>query len=218
MGKQRIIIERIELSNPRKLLYTVFYNDGNQRNIRQETLLHFGLAQGSTISPDLEKKIQRFEQEIGCKEQAYRYLARRPHLERELINKLRTKGYSLDLISRIIHYLKDKNLLNDTDFIYRFAEEEKKLKHSGPLLIKKKLLSRGASSQIVDEWLKQFYPENEQMHHAGILAEKKYHLLRNYPQKKRMQKLQSFLKQKGYNWYIIKETVVEWMGNEEDES
>ncbi|HIE57414.1 MAG TPA: regulatory protein RecX [Anaerolineales bacterium] len=208
-------IERIVLTKPGKLLYTIFLDDGSNREIREESLLRFGLSPGSTMNADLESKIRQYEQEISCKEQAYRYLARRPHLERELANKLRNKGYSADLIGRTIHYLKEKNLLDDSDFISRFAEEEKKLRHSGPLRIKKKLLARGASNETIDEWLRQFYPEEEQIQHAKILAEKKYSMLQNYPKQKRFQKIQSYLQQKGYSWYIIKETVALWIADDD---
>ncbi len=216
MEKQNTVIERIEFSKPRRLIYTLFYSDGTQQEVREETLLHFGLAQGSIINANLEDKIKQYEQEVSCKEQAYRYLARRPHLEKELANKLRSKSYSSDLVSKTIRYLKDRNLLNDSDFIHRFAEEEKKLRHSGPLRIKKKLLTKGASVEMIDEWLKRFYPEQEQMRQAKILAEKKYLLLHNYPQQKRIQKIQSFLQQKGYYWYVIRETVAGWLEEAND--
>jgi len=208
-------IERIVLTKSGKLLYTIFLDDGTKREMREESLLRFGLTLGSKIDAKLESKIKQYEQEINCKEQAYRYLARRPHLERELANKLRNKGHSAHLIGKTIRYLKGKNLLNDSDFINRFSSEEKNLRHSGPLRIKKKLLARGASIEAVDEWVRRFYPEEEQIQHARILAEKKYSLLQNYPKQIIIRKIRSYLQQKGYTWHIIKEAVASWIEDDD---
>lgn len=208
-------IDKIEFNKPRKRIYTLFFDDGSEQAVHEDTLLKFRLAQGSQIDAALQSKISRFEEETNCKEQAYRFLSRRPHLERELYLKLLHKGYNKALIMSVLDRLRKNNLLDDEDFVRCFAEEEKSLRHSGPLRIKKKLIEKGAPREMVESWLEDHYPETEQLQQAEVLAGKKYNGMQKIDGAKRLQKVRNFLRQRGFTWNIIREVTAQWETEEE---
>jgi len=105
--------------------------------------------------------------------------------------------------------LHKKNYLNDPDFIRLFVIDQMRLKRSGPMLIKKKLMEKGAKAETVDMILSADYPENEQFNNAQILLNKK---LQNDSRIEK-ENLVRFLQQKGFPWDIIRQ--IEWPEAEE---
>lgn len=81
---------------------------------------------------------------------AVNYLSRREHSALELMDKLKTKGYSSTDISVIIEYLQEKNYQSDQ----RFAEcsiRNRASRGYGWLYIKQMLKQKGVCENIINE-------------------------------------------------------------------
>ena len=195
-------ITKIEIQKKNKARYSLYADDVFLFGISEDTLIHFGISKGKDYSDDQLKEIQRFEQVSQCLHQSYRYLQRRAHLRNELRTKLRQKQYSDDIIDQTLEILRQKKYLDDEVFIRQFITEAISLKKMGPLLIRQKLLARGAARQKVDDALRVSYTEENQMQNAASLAAKKRKSLRA-DKKKLKQKLFSYLRQKGYASDVI---------------
>lgn len=212
------LISRIEPQKKRKNRFSIFAEDKFLVGVDGETLLKFGLQIGKIISSDLLLELQKNEEYISVKNSALGYLARRHHSVKELKVKLFKKTKNDKLINLIIEELKKHNYLNDETFAQAFLSDEIRLKKSGPLLIKNKLLQKGVHSEIINSLLEDNYSIYDQIQNCEFLANKKIAVINNrisIADKKT--RLASYLKQKGYYWDVIKQAVESLNLGENDE-
>ncbi len=206
-----VSITKIEkLKNKRYGLYIdddIFLFD-----IDEDTLVHFTLSKSAQLTQNKIDEIKRYDQYVSCLHQALRYLERRPHLKKELYRKLKQKSFPDRSIEQTIHYLEEKQYLDDIDYIRRFINDRSRLKKSGFLLIKKKLIEKGARAEDAEQLLLLYYNEKRQIDNAVALLEKKMKTLKEIESNKRKQKLIRFLQQKGYPWPIIESALKENAG------
>lgn len=198
-----MIITKIELQKKNKSRYNLYSDDVYLFSVTEETLIHFAIAKGQEFTDNKLEQIQEYNQLTLCLEQAYRYLRRRPHLKMELKRKLLSKNYNQNTIEQAVQKLHQKNYLNDKDFIKCFTIDEMKLKKNGPLLIKKKLIEKGARLEDVDQILNELYDEAMQIKNSQSLIYSKAEKINESNPVKYKQKLVNFLKQKGFSWQVI---------------
>lgn len=202
------LISRIEPQKKRKNRFSIFADDKFLVGVDSETLLKFGLEIGKSISPDLLLELQNNEDYISIKNSALGYLARRHHSVKEFKDKLSKKTKNDNLINLIIDEFKKYNYLNDKTFAQAFLSDEIRLKKSGPLLIKNKLLQKGVHAGIIDSLLEDNYGISDQLQNCEFLANKKFNILNKQISKAdKKSRLVNYLKQKGYYWDIIKQAV-----------
>ena len=211
-------ISKIEPQKKRKNRFSIFANKEFKIGISTDTLLKFELQTGKTITPDLLLKIQDNEDYISLKESALRYIARRPHSIKELKDKLFIKSKNAQSINKIIEEFQAVNYLDDESFAFAFLTDEMRLKKSGPLLIKNKLLQKGVSVDTIDSLIENNYNIPNQIENCNLLANKKIIGMNkkfSIPEKK--SKLANYLKQKGYHWEIVKQVIEPLINGENDE-
>lgn len=84
--------------------------------------------------------------------QAVRFLARREYCEKELTNKLTSRGASLESAQQAVGELRDRDMINDA----RFAQALVRVRMSkgyGPIKIKNELRQKGVSSDLIESSL-----------------------------------------------------------------
>ena len=212
-----ITITRIEPQKKNKNRFSLFSADKFLTGISGETMLHYNLHSGDTISAEILEEIKNAETGVVLREQAYRFLARRAHSVQELREKLLKKGYDLKAIAGILEELKHKNYLNDQDFARLLVKDEIQLHKCGPLLLKQKLLSKGIEATYIDELLKNFYPDEKQIRNCRYLAQKKLNTLAKKTPLKQKQQLAAYLKSKGYLWSTIQPIINRLLQENNDE-
>lgn len=194
-------ITKIEVQKKNKKRFSLFGDAAYLFGVSEDTLVHFNIQKGQEFSDEDLLDIQNYENIIQCLAQAYRYLARRAHLEAELKRKLRSKEFDKEIISEACKRLKKNNYLDDRAFIRQFISDEMRLKRNGPLLIYKKLLQKGADRENINELLEAAYPEKTQIENARVLYAKKAASSKNPD----AQKIYAYLQQKGFPWDIIRQ-------------
>ena len=118
----------------------------------------------------------------------------------------------------IIKEFRENNYLNDKIFSEAFIIDEIRLKKTGPLLIKNKLLNKGVNAEIIDSKITDLYNESNQVKNCKLLAEKKLNTLnKNLSTAEKKSKLSNYLRQKGYHWEIIKNEIEPFFTGENDE-
>jgi regulatory protein len=201
-----IILDKIE--KVKKNRYALYAQGGSYLfDVDEDTLVHFALAKGQSYTQSEIAEIHRYDGFIRCLHQAYRYLERRPHLKKELERKLKKKDFSEYSITKTIDYLLEKRYLDDSDYIRRFISDQIRLKRNGFLLIKKKLMEKGANQEEAERILLLDYTENLQISNAKALYEKKKAALKEEDPRKARQKLIRHLQQKGFSWKIIESAI-----------
>lgn len=206
-----LIITKIEQQKKRKNRYSLFSGEKFIIGVSGETLLEFNIHQDSELSNDQLEKVQKKENTIAAREQAWRYLARRSHSIKELHDKLVNKKFEPEIIIQILGDLKKKNYLNDEDFSRQLILDEINFKKSGPLLIQSKLIRKGVALDLITALIDELYDESEQVINCRYYANKKYKISRSEDRNTQMNKLGSYLKQKGFTWDVSKKIIMEFM-------
>ncbi len=211
-------ISKIEPQKKSKNRFSIFANNQFKIGVSTDTLLKFELQTGKIITYDLFQKIQDNEDYSSLKESALRYLARRPHSIKELKVKLFRKTKNSQSINHIIKEFQAINYLDDESFANTFISDEIRLKKSGPLLIKNKLIVKGVNSDIIDSLIDNNYSLNDQIENCTLLANKKMNSIsRKFSIPEKKSKLTIYLKQKGYHWEIVKQVIQPLINGENDE-
>ncbi len=200
-------IDRVSRKDEKNV--SVYFDNGEQLILSEDTFYNSGLRKGDEISED---RFSFFiEQNIlyHIKQRALSFLARRFHSERELLIKLKQKSYEERLIKLVLNELKEKSFIDDQVFANHFIEEKLKKKRWGKNKIRSALFSKGVSASIIDEVLKSFDSEEDQNEAALALVQKKYQNLkkRENDNKKLKQKLISFLLSRGFEYEVSAEAV-----------
>jgi len=204
-----ITITKIERQKKNNKRYSLFAEDKFIIGVSEESLLKFNIYSGVTLSEDILAEIESKENFIAIREQAWRFLARRMHSERELRDKLINKRHDPGSIDLVISELRNKDYLNDTTFAHQLISDEINLKKSGPVLIKNKLLKKGVEMSLVSSLLDEQYPEDLQYQNCRYFAEKKFNSLKSNDDRSIKNKLGSFLIQKGFPWAMINRVISE---------
>jgi regulatory protein len=213
-----LIITRIEPQKKKKNRFSLYSGHNFIIGVADRTLLDFDLHCGLELTDEILEKIKKKEYTYSLREQAFRFLARRPHSSGELRTKLIEKGFKRDSISELIAQLKEKNYLNDNDFTRLYIQDELRLKKSGPLIIKHKLRRKGIDQQIIEDFMAELYPEEIQFKNCTLLAQKKLNSLNVLSTDNIKNRLATFLKQKGFSWETIKPVIIQVIQQDEDEA
>lgn len=209
-----IVITKIEPQKKRKDRYSVYADEQFLIGVSQETLIKYNLHAGKQLNAGEINKIKSTESERKLRDQSYRFLSRRAHSCKELYDKLIIKEYPPSAIKNIIDEFVSNGYLNDTEFTKIFIAEEIKLKKSGPLLIRSKLIKKGVNRELIDDLLSSLYDENEQIENCTYLVLKKYKQV-NREKKKAVI---NYLRNKGYHWQQISLAISQilWEDNNEE--
>ncbi len=98
-----------------------------------------------------------------------------------------------NLLDNVIEYLKQENYINDLTYIERTINEMQKLKNLSLKEVKYKLLAKGLSSRLVDEYI---YDNKEEMLEYEINSAKNIMLKKTNTMEQ--EDIKNYLRKKGY--------------------
>lgn len=128
-------------------------------------------------------------------------LALRDHSEKELLQKLRQKGFA-DGAEEAMEKLKSYGYLDDSRFALRFAQELQRVKHYGKKRIEQELYRKGVSRDVVSDTLEQLSFDEDAL---PALIERRY--LRQLDTEKGVQKTVAALQRMGYSFGEIRDAL-----------
>jgi len=128
-------------------------------------------------------------------------LALRDHSEKELLQKLRQKGFA-DGAEEAMEKLKSYGYLDDSRFALRFAQELQRVKHYGKKRIEQELYRKGVSRDVVSDTLAQLSFDEDAL---TALIERRY--LRQLDTEKGVQKTVAALQRMGYSFGEIRDAL-----------
>lgn len=137
-------------------------------------------------------------------------LSRRDHSEKELIIKLKQKGFQ-DEAADAVEKLKYYGYVDDSRFAQSFAKELQRVKKYGKRRIEQELYKKGISKDIISEALESLVFEESEL---VDLIEKKYK--RYLTDEKGRQKTVAALMRKGYSYGEIKDALNALSNSEEE--
>lgn len=141
---------------------------------------------------------------------ALNFLSYRQRSETEVKDKLKEKGYEEDYIQRAVSYCKEQGLVDDEAFAISFIKDKQNLNNLGQYRIKRELMLKGISDDIIDSVL--IEDIEEEYERALEIATKKYSSYKNDDRNKVYRKLGGFLQRKGYSFDIVSKILKELLG------
>lgn len=98
---------------------------------------------------DLEfEKLEEFDK---LKTKVLKYVLYKKRTEKEIRQKFAENAGNL--LDNVIEYLKDENYINDEDYVERSINEITKLKNLSLKEVKYKLLTKGISTDLIDDYI-----------------------------------------------------------------
>jgi Uncharacterized protein conserved in bacteria len=203
-------ITKIEVQKKNKERVNLFLDDEYAFSLSMELVYKEGLKKNQEIDSKKLELLAEEESIIRCKNSALKTIERSYKTEKEVIEKLKEKGYGENAINISIEFLRQYNFINDTNYTKAYIKD--KLNSYGSQKIKYTLIQKGISKEIIEDILADADKDNER-NTAINLAKKKLDVIRkkesdNY---KISGKLYRYLMSRGYGYDIVNEVVKEVM-------
>ena len=200
------IITKIEVGKGNKERVNIYIDNEYAFSISAELVYKENIKVKDEINVERLKKLADEDNYIKCKNSALKIIERTYKSEKELRDKLVLKGYDDHIIKLTINFLREYNLLNDTNYAKMYVKDRSR--NQGKNKIKYKLIQKGIDENIIEEELNKI-DKDEIKKVVYEMALKKYRVLskRENDNYKLTQKLYRFLMGKGYDYDLIKDVV-----------
>jgi regulatory protein len=194
---------------------SVYIDDKYYASISEKTLIALNIYQNKSISQEQSIEIVQEMLADNLIDKAYKFLTIRNRSEKELeiyIRKKIIENKNIDksiefsiIVTRIINYFRERNLVNDAIFAKSWFEYRVRQKKHSTSKILLELKNKGIEQTLLSELLKNNSYEDQQQSNLANLVEKR----KQFYSKKHLdstiikQKVINYLLQKGYNWSDI---------------
>lgn len=188
--------------------YVIYLNDGREVLSYIDFILKFKIKTGKHLTEEEISEIKSISDLILAKETAYKFLSYKPRTQKEVEDKLRQKGFTQDIISKVIEDIKRYGFINDIEYARNFVLNRTKSKSLGKIALKQSLLLKGIPNEIIEQVLEERENLIDEFEIAFELARKKLKLLKSSKKKKRNEnelkrKIYEFLTRRGFTWETI---------------
>ncbi len=213
------VISKIVYQKKDKLRASIFIGEEFGFGINVLTIEKFRLRKGDELAHQLLVELHSFDERVSAKRIASKFLNRRRRTEKEVRDKLRTEKFEQELIDEIIPDLKNTGLINDEEFAFAFIHDKRLSKPISSRQIQNELRKRGVAKEVIENVLNASESEETEEDRASEAAMKKWNQLlrREGDEKKRRQKLTSFLGSRGFEYDVIKKVMLNIAGNINEE-
>ena len=192
----------ISLKEKKKNRYIVTTTSGDRFEVSEDVLIASSLYKNKEIAETELNKILISENYFRVKEAALVLLNYRMRSKKELRLRLIKKGYSKDIIDKVINELEKKNWIDDEKFGLAFSRDQINRNKIGPIALKYKLREFLDSIDLISQISTKIYSEIK-------IEDIILHLLQKYTpdninsDEKLRRKLINKLKNKGHYWQDI---------------
>lgn len=185
----------------------VSLSDSSTIELSIDLVAKYALAKGRAVTRDELESICREQRIQTVKSKALGIVSRRSRSVEELRAKLKEKGYETDEIELGVGFLKEFGYLDDEKYASDFARNYIKRKPSGAARVEIELRRRGIASETAKRASREALGAVDALELAIEAAQKKLRMLGRKPFEKQKQSLINFLRGKGFDWEVIRETV-----------
>ena len=183
----------------------ILFESGWEVWLGKKLELPFRVAEGTEVDRDSFKQFILLHQYPPALEKAVSMLAQRARSRKEIQERLRFAHYDEEVISLVIYKLEQENLLNDQEFSKQWVQS--RMKKYGSARIARELRMKGLNQETVNAALGP-YSEEDELHCAVSLAEKKIRSMRSEADNKVLiRRVTEMMVRRGYSWNIAKKAV-----------
>ncbi|MDK2962286.1 MAG: RecX family transcriptional regulator [Eubacteriaceae bacterium] len=152
-----------------------------------------------------------------CMDAAVKYLSYQNRTENEVILHLQKKGFSQDLISKVIAKLKAYHYIDDEQYLKSFLATNQAVKKHGRKRVLNDLQKKGLPQELLNK-LDHYYPLKTEHKLCFILAQKFESSVKGKSLRERQKKLYEKLIRQGYGNQMALDAVnrLDWEESSED--
>ena len=196
------IVERIK-KTPNGRIYCIRSSMGTtfEMLVSEEQYARFDIKEGDTIDDDHFLKIREEMIFDNARRHAFAILSYGENNKRSLIQKLRQKGYSLEVCENIALYMEHRGYIDEKKQMGLLLDTYLKKKF-GRIKIVEELILKGYKRDEVSEFLKTALADVDFAQNCAWIVEHKYNPLPK--ERDALQKMMSALMRYGYNIADIK--------------
>jgi regulatory protein len=212
MAKQKTITKiEAQKRNPRRR--SIYINGKFAFGVDEEVISRLGLAKGEEIGETDIKEVLKQKGESEAKEAALRFLSFRRRTEKEVRDKLKSKGFDNKTIRSTIEKLKDYDLINDAEFATAWVKERLAHKPRGKKLLKQELWKKGIRKEIIDQVTAELCQDEDKA--ASELLEKIKRRYRNLEPPVARRRMYGVLMRRGFSYDNAKHAMEDSMRDQE---
>ena len=207
--------------------YKIQKNNEEKMNVYVDGEYKFSMSVDSFLSEGLYKGLEITEEQIeeikirdGSKLAYIQIVSTLNYgmkTEKEMIDKLKEKGYEEDAIQKAITKAKDYNLINDDYYIELYIKTKAIPAKWGEQKIISNLYKKGININDIKLKISEVYDEEDKYDNAYSLAIKKLKTIKEADINKKKQKLNQFLLGKGYSYEIVSKIIKNILNDEESD-
>lgn len=207
--------------------YKIQKNNEEKMNVYVDGEYKFSMSVDSFLSEGLYKGLEITEEQIeeikvrdGSKLAYIQIVSTLNYgmkTEKEMIDKLKEKGYKEDAIQKAIMKAKDYNLINDDYYIELYIKTKAIPAKWGEQKIISNLYKKGININDIKLKITEMYDEEDKYDNAYSLAIKKLKTIKEADINKKKQKLNQFLLGKGYSYEIVSKVIKNILNDEESD-
>jgi regulatory protein len=191
-------ITDLQLTKNRKRIN--IYIDGEfSFAINKDVAVDSRLYKGIEITEKQIIKLKDSDSLQRCMDAAFNFLSYRPRSEMEVKQRLRRRGFSQEIIEKVIYKLKKKAFINDAEFVRYWLENRAEFNPKGRTILKIELKQKGIRRDLLNDMLGDVNEENN----AYRAALKKSHVLKNLEYDEFKSRMFTYLKWRGFGYEVI---------------
>ena len=203
-------IVKIKRSKKYSDRFIIYFENKSVLRVSEDAFVLNPMKVGDLLS---DSNIKELDDEMNlheAKEAAYRLLSYRMRSVAELSKRLTQKGFNLIEIEFVVNHLMELNYLNDEDFGKAFVLEKVKSKKIGPVALRAEVAQHKLSNDLLNKLIDDIY-EKYPINDLIIFHLNKRKILKNtILSKNDHNRLNNFLKRKGFYWDNIMAVYNEW--------
>lgn len=198
-------ITAIEPHKYRKDVYLIYIDEKAAFSIHTKALLDSGIKTGQVLNQNRVDEIMSMEGYFSAMDYAQLLLSYRKRSSKEILDKLKSKGYSENAVERVLKCLQDTGDINDMEFALWWIKGRRKNRPKGEPALKYELRSKGIVDSVIEnafEIINSEKPEDE-LELAWKACGSMLESYRKLPVKTARRRLTALLKRRGFSWEVI---------------
>lgn len=133
--------------------YEVILDDGDKVTLYDDIIIRYNLLIKKEVSKNELTLILEENDKLVYYFLAIKYLGKKLRSEKEIIEYLKKKEASDELIKLTVNHLKENHLLDDEQFVKAYINDQLSFTLKGPYKIQKELINLGINEELITQYL-----------------------------------------------------------------
>ena len=187
-------------------MYTITLEDNTKLTVHEDLILKYDLLLTKKLDDTLKEEIIEENKVYEIYEVSISYINKKLRSKKELSKYLIKKGYSQDLVDKVIELLYTQGYLNDKVYATSYVHDRIALSSDGPNKIRKDLNDLGIDPELIEESISSYTTDIEK-ERIEKLVSKQIKSNSNKGASLLKKKIQMNLLNLGYNYELINENL-----------